>query len=207
MMCFRTITARLRRFRDTSDGSYSIETAMIVPMLLWGMLATYTFVDSYRMQALNLRATYTISDLLTRQWEPVDGAFITGIGRFYEFLTNDSHDTTVRVTVVYYDEPSDSHKLVWSQVRGGGHSSIREADMPALSPSIPALANADSAIIVDTWMTYDPPFKVGIPTTLFTNRVVTSPRFVPQLQWTDENPGDYINDETHQDDTGDGGSI
>ncbi|WP_145953434.1 TadE/TadG family type IV pilus assembly protein [Oceaniglobus indicus] len=206
-MTFSQIRRMLRRFRKDTDGSYSIETAMIVPLLLWGMLATYTFVDSYRIQALNLRATYTISDLLTRQWNPVDGKFITGAGKFYEFLTNDSHDTALRVTVVYWDEPSKSHKLVWSQARGDGPSAIRQSDLGAMADTIPTLANADSAIIVDTWMTYEPPFNVGIPTTQFRNRVVTSPRFVPQLQWSDGNPGDYVNDEDHDDNNGGGGSI
>ncbi|WP_102108254.1 TadE/TadG family type IV pilus assembly protein [Oceaniglobus roseus] len=193
------IRRTLRRFRKNTDGSYSIETVLILPILIWGMLATYTFVDSYRTQTLNLRATYTISDLLTRQWNPVDGKFITGIGRFYEFLTAAQHPTTVRVSVVYWDEPNNTYQLVWSQVRGVGHPQLQQSDMQAMAPSIPALANADSAIIVETWLKYEPPFNVGLGKSEFFNRVITSPRFVPQLLWSDSNPGDYINDGNHDD--------
>ncbi|WP_108483403.1 TadE/TadG family type IV pilus assembly protein [Oceaniglobus ichthyenteri] len=178
------IQKKLRLFTGDENGSYAIETALIVPMLLWGMLATYTFVDGYRMQALNLRATYTISDLLTRQWNPVDQDFMTGLGRYHEFLTNDSHDTKMRITVVYYLSDTDEHKLVWSYSNDASKPKTTKANLKQLKDAIPVLANADTAIIVETWMDYKPPFAIGLSETEFANRVITSPRFVPQLLWT-----------------------
>lgn len=179
------LTARLRHFVRETAGSYSIETAMIVPMLLWGVLATYTYVDSYRMQALNLRATYTVSDLLTRQWNPVDPDFMRGLGRFHKFLTNDTQPTAMRVTVVYWDEKTETHKLVWSYTTDTAKPEITQSDLVTMGPTIPTLADSDTAIIVETWMNYNPPFAIGLPSTQFANRVVSSPRFVPQLTWSD----------------------
>ena len=178
--------SQLRRFARDDNGSYTIETVLILPILIWGMLATYTFVDSYRMQALNLRATYTISDLLTRQWDPVDDEFMDGLTKFHEFLTNDGHDTILRVTVVYWDEPTDKHRMVWSYTSDESKPRVRAAEFKALKPVIPVLANADTAIIVETWMDYEPPFDVGLSASQFNTRVIASPRFVPQLLWADD---------------------
>ncbi|WP_226779240.1 TadE/TadG family type IV pilus assembly protein [Oceaniglobus trochenteri] len=175
---------KLRAFAKDSTGSYTVEAVLILPLLLWAMLATFTFVDGYRMQALNLRATYTISDLLTRQWNPVDRDFMVGLGKYHEFLTNNGHDTSLRVTVVYYDAEKDNHVLVWSYTTDASKPKITKGDLPSLASSLPVLANADSAVIVETWMDYEPPFKIGLPETVFNNRVVSSPRFVPQLLWT-----------------------
>ncbi|NCO21598.1 MAG: hypothetical protein GW905_06255 [Rhodobacterales bacterium] len=175
---------RLRSFARDTGGSSTIETVLILPLLLWAMLATYTYVDGYRMQSLNLRATYTISDLLTRQWNPVDTAFMAGLGKYHAFLTNNAQTTILRVTVVYYDEPTDAHRLVWSYTTDASRPQITQATLAPFAPVIPVLANADSAVIVETWMAYQPPFSIGLPASTFANRVIASPRFVPQLSWS-----------------------
>ena len=36
---------RLRSFARDTGGSSTIETVLILPLLLWAMLATYTYVD------------------------------------------------------------------------------------------------------------------------------------------------------------------
>ncbi|TYB87660.1 TadE/TadG family type IV pilus assembly protein [Oceaniovalibus sp. ACAM 378] len=178
------LRSRIRAFAQNTSGSLTIETVLVLPMLLWGVLATFTFVDGYRMQSMNLRATYTISDLLTRQWNPVDQSFMTGIGNFHKFLTNEIHATAMRVSVVYWDEPNDRHVLVWSYTTESSKPKVKQSDMAELSPGIPALANADTAVIVETWMSYVPPFSIGLPSSEFHNRVIASPRFVPQLLWS-----------------------
>jgi len=175
---------QLRTFAQDTRGSSAMETVLVLPLLMWAMLATYTFVDGYRMQSLNLRATYTVSDLLTRQWNPVDQSFIQGLGKYHEFLTNNSHETIMRVTVVYFNEPTDDHRLVWSFTTDGSKPKVTQSTLATFAQAIPVLANADSAIIVETWMEYEPPFQVGLPGGEFANRVITSPRFVPQLLWT-----------------------
>lgn len=178
-----SLCRKLRLFLHQEKGSYAIETVLVIPILLWGMLATYTFVDGYRMQALNLRATYTISDLLTRQWDPVDEEFMIGLRRYHEFLTNNAHDTKMRVTVVYYVADLQDHKLVWSYSTDATKPKITQANLSLIQGAIPTLADADTAVIVETWMDYTPPFAIGLSPREFANRVVASPRFVPQLLW------------------------
>lgn len=175
--------SQLRTFAKDTGGSSALETVLILPLLLWSMLATFTFVDGYRMQSMNLRATYTISDLLTRQWDPVDQQFLVGLGKYHEFLTNTAHETTLRVTVVYFNEPTNDHRLVWSYTNDPSKPKITQGTLSTFATKIPTLANADSAIIVETWMDYEPPFAIGLPASEFNSRVITSPRFVPQLLW------------------------
>ncbi len=176
--------AHLRGFARDTSGSSVIETVLILPVLMWAMLATFTYVDAYRMQTMNLRATYTLSDLLSRQSNPVDAAFMGGMAQYHEFLTNFAHDTILRVTVVRYDLANDSHILVWSHSSDPSVPAIGQGDLPLMSKALPVLADADTAIIVETWMEYAPPFDIGLPGSSFSNRIVTSPRFVPQLLWS-----------------------
>ncbi|RVT84545.1 pilus assembly protein [Rhodobacteraceae bacterium CCMM004] len=180
----RTLTTRLRTFLRGRDGSYSIELAIVAPILIWGVLATYTFVDGYRMQTLNLRATTAISDLLSRQWNPIDGDFVDGLGRAHAFLTNDAHPTSLRVTVVRWDEKANTLHLVWSRSTDGAPQPHTDGTLPDLAPHVPVLADADTAIVVETWMDYTPPFAVGLSEETFDNRLIVSPRFVPQLKFT-----------------------
>ena len=43
------------------------------------------------------------------------------------------------------------------------------------------MADADTAIVVETWTTYDPLMDIGLSDTEIHNLVVTSPRFSEQL--------------------------
>jgi hypothetical protein len=113
----------------------------------------------------------------------VDQPFLVGLGKYHPFLTNNLHDTKMRVTVVYYNEPTNDYRLVWSFSNNSNKPKIKQSDLSTFANVIPVLANADSAIIVETWMDYTPPFQVGITGGEFANRVITSPRFVPQLLW------------------------
>lgn len=87
----------------------------------------------------------------------------------------------MRVTVVRYDEATDSHVNVWSRgVAGKPDLTQTEVDL-IISPRVPIMADAATAIVVETWTTYDPLMDIGLTDTLIHNVVVTSPRFSEQL--------------------------
>ena len=169
-----------RALRD-EQGSFSVEAVLMFPILVWAFMAMYVFFEGLRETYINLKATYTISDLLSRETDLIDEDYLAGMNRIYTWLSRSSSAVSMRVTVVRYDESTDRHINVWS--RGvGGQSNLTQAQVEAqLTPYIPIMADADTAIVVETFATYDPLMDIGLTDTEIHNVVVTKPRFSEQL--------------------------
>ena len=179
----RQMKTSLTGFARETSGAFSIEAALVLPTLIWGGMSMLTFVDGYRQQTMNLRTTYALADMLSRQWDPVGPDFVDGLGRVHDHLTDSLDETYLRVTVAYWDEVDQEHKLVWSDSTDDGPDTVTQDSLGDIADAIPAMANGDSAIIVETWMDYVPAFNIGLARDRFHNRVVTSPRFTPQLKY------------------------
>lgn len=172
--------APLRRFREDQRGSLSVEAVLVLPFLLWAFAGLYTFFDGYRAQNVNLKAAYTISDMLSRETGTIDSDYIDGMNRVYDFLTYSPEDTEIRVTVITYIEGEDRHEIVCSESTGA-RNEITLANWDIVEDEIPNMPDGDTLIIVETWMTYDPLIDVGVSRKDMTNLIVTRPRFAPQL--------------------------
>lgn len=195
---------RATRFLRREEGSYSVEALLMFPIMIWAYLGMFIFFDAYRQQNVNLKASYTIGDMLSREMRVIDQTYLDGLNKVLDYLTYSNHDTYIRVTVVIFDEDMDRHNLVWS--RGTRTKpNLSEADMRQhLSPVIPIMADNSTAIVVETWAVYEPVANVGIPATSFENVVVVSPRFADQLRFLGINDG---NGNTHDDGTDTTGAI
>lgn len=181
----------LGRFARDEEGTLSVEAVIILPLLLWGFLATFTFFDAYRVRNLALKANYAISDLLSREIMPVNMDYLLGLEGIYTFLTEGGDPAWVRVTVVRCTDRCDDPdarvvKRDWSKATDGvrTHSNTDIAD--TYDPVIPMIAKGERVIMVETMMHYEPPFSfglTGIPERDFRDVVMTRPRFVPKLCW------------------------
>lgn len=176
----------LGRFGRDTEGSYSVETILLLPMLAWAILAMYSYFDGLRLSNVNVKAAHTISDILSRETEPVNDSFIDGTERLFAFLVNRSYEKSLRISVFRYDEPDDEFDLIWSEARGTISAYTAATAAPAAA-RLPITANGDTVIVVETWMNYSSAFVMGLTDTLLYNFLVTSPRFAPQLLW--EQPG------------------
>ena len=180
------LTSRLfGRFAREERGSYAFEAMLIFPMLVFGYMGMFIFFDAFRQQNVNLKASYTISDILSRQTEPVNQAWMTGLNQMLDYLTTSNHPTFIRTTVIYWDRDRQKHVKVWSE-GSTGIAGLSQAEIDQqLTPKIPLMAHADTAIILETFMMYEPAVNVGIGPTEFHNVIVTSPRFADQLCWNE----------------------
>lgn len=176
-----TVARAARGFGRRADGSLSVEAVLMFPLLAWAYLGMYFFFDAYRQQNINLKAAYTVSDMLSREVDPVNTNYITGLNTVLDFLTQSADPTQIRVSVVYYDEDTDRHILVWSRGTRGKLDLTQEQINDELSARIPIMADKDTAILVETWAYYVPSVNIGLPEVTFDNFIVTSPRFAPQL--------------------------
>lgn len=194
-----SISQRIRRTIGDERGSFSVEAVLMFPMLVWAFMAMFVFFEGLRESNINLKATYTISDLLSRETELIDQNYLDGMNDVYAWLSRSANPVSMRVTVVRYDEANDRHVNIWSRGVAGQSNLTQEGINETISPHIPIMADANSAIVVETWTTYDPIMDIGLAETDIYNIVVTAPRFSEQLIFEGINDGTGTG---HDDDTG-----
>ncbi|MDJ1007959.1 MAG: hypothetical protein QNJ13_09065 [Paracoccaceae bacterium] len=185
-----------------TEGGLSVEAILMFPMLAWAYMGMYFFFDAYRQQNINLKAAYTVSDMLSREVDVIYWKDIEGLNRVLDFLTASANPTQIRVSVVYFDADTDRHMLVWSRGTRGKLDLTQNQINDSYSDQIPIMADSDTAILVETWAYYEPTVNIGLSDVTFDNMIVTSPRFAPQLCY--EVCGELGSGSAHDDNTDDG---
>lgn len=173
------IVEKILAFRHDERGAVLAETVIVLPMLLWSYLALFVYWDAFRSTNEVQKASYTISDIISREMRTVPPTYVTGIKNVAEFLVDTTQNVSLRVTSITYDEDDLQFKVLWS-------STTDSLDMPALTTltlqdlksRIPNMKDADFATIVETKMLYVPAFNVGLSDQTLRQFIVTRQRFL-----------------------------
>lgn len=188
--------ARAARFGRDEDASVTVEAVIILPILLWAFLATYSWFDAYRAKSLSLKANYAVSDLMSRETRVLDMDYLNGAEQVYEYLTRSGTDAWIRVTVVHCVKRCDkaNRKLErdWSKATDNMPTYTNQDVMDHLEATVPVIPSGERVIVVETSMVYQPPFSqnlTGIGRMTLRDVVMTRPRFAPQLCFAGENCG------------------
>jgi hypothetical protein len=191
IMAVRTFN-KLRRFHSVlrkEDGSISVESMLMLPLLIWCFLGAYVFYDAYRAQFINAKASYTIGDILSRETNYITPEYMDSVFDLQQFLVARTTPVRLRISVITYDEANDQYSVVWSENRGGG-GTIDDAALSSMLSAIPEMPDQGRAIVVQTSMVYSPIYAAGITEMQFDDIVVSRPRYAGQLCWNtvSENP-------------------
>lgn len=197
----RLLIEQVRLIRSSERGSFSVEAVLMMPLLLWAYMGMYTFFEGLRESNINLKAAYTIGDLLSRETDLVDMNYLNGMNEVYAWLSRSQEPVAIRVSVVRYDEANDRHVNVWSRGVAGKPDLVQDDVDLLITPHVPIMADADTAIIVETWATFHPIMDIGLTDTDIHNIIVTSPRFTKQLMFEGVGDGGGT---SHNDGTDDG---
>lgn len=180
----RIASRPLRRFTRSERGVIAIEAVLILPLLIWAVLAAIVFVDAYRAQTQNQRATYVIADAVSRLWDPMTNEYFVGLWDLHGMMVNYSNQTHIRVSVVQWSEADQTNILRWSQTSTSDRFPwLTQEQVDAGIDRVPMLSDGDSLVLVETWMDYEPPFSVGLNSTVYRNEIFVSPRYVPQITY------------------------
>jgi hypothetical protein len=177
-------THAVRQFLvDDDAGSVSVETVIIMPILLWVYVATFVIFDGFRTHNQNVKAAYTIGDMLSRETNAIDNAYLEGLSDVFDFLTFGGNPSHLRVTQIRWQSSNNRHRVDWSYATDGNNSTrLLDADMAGISHRLPPMINGERVLLVESFTSYTPAFDVGLsPTINFENFVPTSPRFAPML--------------------------
>ncbi|MHA6267981.1 hypothetical protein [uncultured Aliiroseovarius sp.] len=191
----RRIGQRVRDFARAETGTVTVESVIILPVILFGLQATFAYYDAYRRQSQALKANYAVSDFLSR-FPSYDRATLEGLDEMFQYMTQTSEASWVRVTVVKCNRNctnEETRKLgrVNSKVSlGDGVSPLTRDQMRLqLGPVIPMMYQGENLIVVETVAKYVPPFWgawTGIYPRDFYDVIVTSPREAETLCWKKE---------------------
>ena len=174
----------LARFARREDGTIALEAAIILPMMFWAFLAVFSIFSTYRTYTINQKAAFTIGDAISRETKPIDGEYLTGALGMFEYLSQSQGNSSIRVTSLVYDADTDEFARDWSKTRGYS-SELSNQSVRDWTTKLPAMVHNERMIIVETFATYDPPFRTGLEQREITNFIFTRPRYAPQVLWTD----------------------
>lgn len=171
------------RYRREEDGYMVIEAVLVIPFLLWSYLALYTYWDAYRAMTVSQKASYTISDMISREQLPVNAAYITGMKRTMDYMLYRNLAATLRVSSVAFEQDDNSMRIEWSRSTANAtHPALTTATLQPMRDSIPAMSDGDTIILVETWVPYEPSLRIGLEEGMtFQEFIVTRPRFAPRI--------------------------
>lgn len=200
----------LSRARDTvidpfrrEDGSVMVEAVIIMPILAAFYCASFVWFDAFRQKNLVMKASYAVSDVLSRQGE-VDEPFMDNLHMVMDYMIPSNARPRMRVSLIEYNisaPETNKYRLRWSY-GPHGMTPLTQADLDTDTSWIPLMADHDAVVVTETAVSYQPIFRVGIANQVYRNTIVTRPRFDPTLFKSDEPP--YISNADDTDDTGDG---
>jgi Flp pilus assembly protein TadG len=183
------LTGVLRRFARDEKGSIAIEAVIILPMMFWTFLALFASFHSYRTYAVNQKAAYTIADMISRQTNPIDDAYMVGAKQLLGYINNaSSSDVSLRVTSVQYDGDSDTYLSDWSEAKGDV-SPVSDSTVATWANRLPVMPDGERVIVVETFHDYDPPFNTGLVDRNVRNFVFTRPRYASRVCFDTCPPG------------------
>ncbi len=182
------ILRQIKRFLASDRASVSVEAVLILPILLWAYFGLFVLFEGYRALGSNSRAAYTIADFLSRERNHVTPTYMQGMNDLLDILTQSPHPTVLRVTVVKYDNENDEFVLEWSRSTKSGIDDITEGTLDEITPHLPLMSSPGVAIVVETWMAFEPFMNIALDSFYFESLVVTRPRFAPRLCYTDNPP-------------------
>ena len=190
----------LAGFARGEGAALSVEAVLIFPLLLWMTAAIYIFWDGFRAVTVSLKATYTVSDLVSRNPVGLDQDYVDGLQEMLDFLAGGARaggptrdgPTALRVSrvrlAILDQTPVDGgpdEYVTELRLERSGHSEGVDplSDISEIEGHIPMMAPGDQVFVVETFVPWSPLSDVGIPARTIEHVAVTRPRFVSEVCW------------------------
>lgn len=172
----------LRRFLRREDGTVIAEALIVLPVLLWAYIGLFVYWDCFRSLNTVQKASYTVSDMLSRSNTGIKTSYIGGLYRVLDYLIDKDQDATMRVTSVTWSATNTRYEVHWSRTTNGTVlPALTTASLQTYGSQIPTMTPGDYVVIVEVRVPYTPVFNIGLTSQVFSEFIVTRPRFLPCL--------------------------
>jgi len=175
---------KLRNFWRDESGTAVIESVIVFPILMTTLVAMSVYFDAFRVRSVNLKAAYTVSDMVSRVVPILTPNYIDGLGAMFHFLSASNNPTWIRLTLVRFKEndpntaADDEHIIEYSYATDG-QLPLTDATLSDVENRIPIMVNGDTTYIMETHMRYVPTFNIGFSAYDLDHVIMTRPRSVP----------------------------
>ncbi len=170
-----------KRFANEEDGSWSLEIIILTPAMFFALLFVYDAFYGFRMNSVNQKVAFTISDMVSRETTPIDDAYVSGSLELFKFMTAaHNNNASIRITAVKYDGENDKFELEWSEGRGNIIGAT-PAEVENWKDRLPNMPDNEIITVVETYVDFEPVFNIGFEDRLIYNFVFTRPRYAPQV--------------------------
>lgn len=182
----RPLPRALRRFLSDDSGAMIVEAVLVMPLMAWAAFALFVYWDAYATINRAQKATYTVSDVLSRSRTNIDSTDAFGLERLFNFTMPGDTTVRMRLTSAIFDEDDDRFEVQWS-------CALDPVNLPALTTGtlqqfadrLPLTADADTLLVVETQFDFSPIFDVGLNDFMIEQFVATRPRFITSVGFTD----------------------
>lgn len=172
------LRARIADFVRDERGNVSIETVIVIPLLLFLTTAGLTYWNAFNSNSRTAKVAYTIADIMSRHdaVDNLDMQYLFNLGN--KMLPGSVFDRTLRITSICMQD--GLYRVMWSYSAANDTNillpPLAEADIPfALMPT---MKPQDSVLLVELSGSWSPQFmEVGLGTSRWNNQLVVRPRF------------------------------
>lgn len=149
-------------FLRDERGVLLAEFLIMLPLLIWGMLAIFVYFDYFQTANVNQKAADQLSDLVSRQ-TLVTTDFVEGLQEVLTFLTAGEVGARMRVTSFQYDEVNDEFDVLLSCSPGDIVPTVHTSTtLNAMRAQIPTMENLQPMVLIETWVDHQPDFDIGV---------------------------------------------
>lgn len=171
----------LKRFRSEDHGSVVAEAVIALPIMIWAYMGLYVYWDAFRAVNLAQKASYTLADYISRERGTLSTVEINGLASVFQYMMDSDQTTRIRITSLYWNPDNNRFEVYWSLSPNNTMTPLTTTTLQVVKDRIPAMADGDSAILLETEATYSAAFNVGIDDQVFKNFIVTRPRFLTRI--------------------------
>lgn len=180
MAAINKIFTSIGRFLRRDEGAISVEAAIILPLLGIAYVVGFAYFDTYRREAILTKATYTVSDVLSRETGVVSPAYLEGMQDIFEFLTFSEGRSWMRFTEI--ERSGDDLVIHWTYATDG-NPDMTQARLDSIRSRIPRLNDGEFIVVTESYTTHTPVFDVGLLAREFPRVAPTRTRHIAQLAW------------------------
>lgn len=169
----RNLKQRFASFLREEDGLILAEALIMLPLLIWSLVAIFIYYDVFRTINVTQKAAYSIADLLSRQRDTIPTTFFEGLQNVTDFLTPGGHPVKLRITSLECSSPTGTkvcnlttgtYRKLFSRSPGNKVPELTETFINTnwRGKKIATLNNGEAVFVVE--MTVD--FKAQLQTVL-----------------------------------------
>lgn len=180
---------RIAAFLRDERGNISIETVILMPLLLFATIGGLTYWNAFHSNSRTAKVAYAVSDIMGRHEsvDSVDMAYLWDLQN--KMLPGNVRERTMRISSICFE--NGSYHVLWSYTASGSDTpkpaALTVSDIPI--QVMPSMMPQDSVILVEVTGIWHPQFlTAGIRGTRWNNALITRPRFVKFIPHDTLNP-------------------